>query len=58
MSISVEQAEKLKGKPAIVCCRTEEGTIIAAEHLEDPSIFPDLEASGLISIPKKLCKNW
>lgn len=56
MSISVEQAEKLKGKPAIVCCRTEEGTIIAAEHLEDPSIFPDLEASGLISIPKNCAK--
>ena len=56
MSISVEQAQKLKDEFAVVCCRTEAGTIIAAEHLEDPSIFPDLEDSGLISIPKNCAK--
>ena len=56
MSISSEQAQKLKDEFAIVCCRTKQGTIIEAEHLEDPSIFPDLEDSGLVSIPKNCAK--
>lgn len=56
MSISIEQAQKLKNKVAVVCCRTEKGTIISAEHLEDPGIFPDLEDSGLLSIPKNCAK--
>lgn len=56
MSISAEQAQKLKNKFAVVCCRTEAGTIISADHLEDPGILPDLEDSGLLSIPKNCAK--
>lgn len=56
MSISIEQAKKLKNKVAVVCCRTEEGTIISSDHLEDPAIFPDLEDSGLLSIPDNCAK--
>jgi len=56
MSISAEQAEKLKNGVAVVCCRTEAGTMITPEHLEDPTIFPDLEDSGLLSIPDNCAK--
>lgn len=56
MSMSREHAEELKNELAIVCCRTEEGTIIEAENLEDPAIFPDLEDSGLLKIPSDCLK--
>lgn len=56
MSITIEQAEKFKNKVAVVCCRMESGTIIAPEHLEDPSIFPELEDSGLLNIPNNCAK--
>ncbi len=56
MSISAEQAQKLKNEFAVVCCRTESGTIISADHLEDPEIFPDLIDSGLLSIPDNCVK--
>ena len=56
MSITPETAEKHKMDYAVVCCRTEEGKIIAADLLEDPAIFPDLEDSGLLSIPKNCLK--
>lgn len=50
MSITNEHAEQLKDKPAIVCCRTVTGTVIGPADLEDPSIFADLQDSGLIDI--------
>ncbi len=50
MSITKELAEQFKDSPAIVCCRTTKGTAISPGDLEDPSIFPDMEESGLISI--------
>ncbi|MDR7855306.1 D-proline reductase (dithiol) proprotein PrdA [Tissierella sp.] len=56
MSISAEQAQKLNNEFAVVCCRTEAGTIISADHLEDPGIFPDLIDSGLLSIPANVVK--
>ncbi|WP_353095364.1 D-proline reductase (dithiol) proprotein PrdA [Tissierella praeacuta] len=56
MSISAEQAQELKNEVAVVCCRTEEGTIISADNLEDPNIFPDLVDSGLLSIPENVVK--
>lgn len=49
MSITMEQAEQYKDKPAVVCCRTTKGTEIGPGELEDPAIFPDLEDSGLLS---------
>jgi len=52
MSITDEMAQKHKNDPAILCCRTEVGTILKASYLEDPVIFPDLEESGLLTIPK------
>lgn len=56
MSISIEQAEMFKNEVAVVCCRLEAGSIIEAVHLEDPSIFPDLVDSGLLTIPKNCAK--
>lgn len=56
MSMSGEHAEQLKNEVAVVCCRTEEGTIISAENLEDPDIFPDMVDSGLLIIPDNCLK--
>lgn len=50
MSMTKEHAEKLKDRPAVVCCRTTKGTVIGPAELEDPEIFPDLEDSGLITL--------
>lgn len=56
MSMSAENALQHKNDPAVVCCRTETGTIISADHLEDPSIFPDLVDSGLLNIDENTLK--
>lgn len=56
MSMSKEQAEELKNELAVVCCRTEEGTIISSSNLEDPAIFPDMVDSGLLNIPDNCYK--
>lgn len=50
MSITKETAEQLKDKPAVVCCRTTKGTAISSSDLEDPTLFADLEESGLITL--------
>lgn len=56
MSMSAEHAAELKNELAVVCCRTEEGTIISADNLEDPAIFPDMVDSGLLTIPADCLK--
>lgn len=56
MSMSAEHAAELKNELAIVCCRTEEGTVISADNLEDPAIFPDMVDSGLLTIPDNCLK--
>lgn len=56
MSMSAEHAQELKNEVAVVCCRTEAGTIISAENLEDPAVFPDLVDSGLLTIPANTLK--
>jgi len=56
MSITPETAEKHKNDYAVVCCRTEAGTVIEPDNLEDPAIFADLEDSGLLSIPDNCLK--
>ncbi|ABR46890.1 D-proline reductase (dithiol) [Alkaliphilus metalliredigens QYMF] len=56
MAITVETAKEHMNDLAIVCCRTQAGTIIEASHLEDPAIFADLEDSGLITIPDNCLK--
>ncbi|MBB6218409.1 D-proline reductase (dithiol) PrdA [Anaerosolibacter carboniphilus] len=56
MSITPETAKEHANDLAVVCCRTEAGTIIGAANLEDPAIFPDLEDSGLLQIPKNCLK--
>ena len=56
MSMSAEHAAELKNELAVVCCRTEEGTIISADNLEDPAIFPDMVDSGLLTIPDNCAK--
>lgn len=54
MSITLETAQQHANDPAVCCCRFEEGTIVAPENLEDPAIFPDLEDSGLLTIPENI----
>lgn len=56
MSMTKEHAEALKNEVAVVCCRTEAGTIISADNLEDPDIFPDMIDSGLLNIPDNCLK--
>ncbi|MBZ2174989.1 D-proline reductase (dithiol) proprotein PrdA [Schnuerera sp. xch1] len=56
MSITPETAEQHKMDYAVVCCRTEAGKIITAGDLEDPAILPDLEDSGLLTIPDNCLK--
>lgn len=56
MSMSAEHALELKNEVAVVCCRTEAGTILTADNLEDPAIFPDLVDSGLLTIPANCLK--
>lgn len=50
LSISKETAEKYKDEYAIICCRLEKGSKIEASNIEDPSLIPDLEESGLLEI--------
>lgn len=56
MAITLETAKEHGNDLAVVCCRTEAGTIIEASNLEDPAIFPDLEDSGLLKIPQNCLK--
>lgn len=51
MSLNAEHIEEIKTELAIVCCRTEAGTVISAANLEDPAIFDELTDSGLLKIP-------
>lgn len=51
MSLNAEHIEEIKTELAIVCCRTEAGTVISAANLEDPAIFDELKDSGLLKIP-------
>ncbi|WP_437631140.1 D-proline reductase (dithiol) proprotein PrdA [Sorangium sp. So ce854] len=51
MSISLKAANTHRNAPAVLCCRAPKGAVIGAVHLEDPSVFPELEGAGLLSIP-------
>lgn len=56
MAITKEQAMEHKDSYAVTCCRFEEGTIISPSNIEDPNLIPDLEDSGLITIPENCLK--
>ena len=56
MAITEETAMEHKDSYAITCCRFEEGTIISPSNIEDPNLIPDLEDSGLITIPDNCLK--
>jgi D-proline reductase (dithiol) PrdA len=51
MSITPEHAKAHASVPAVTCCRFAAGTVIGPQHLEDPTIVPELEKSGLLQIP-------
>ena len=51
MSISVETAKEHLNDPAVLCCRREKGKLLEASDLEDPTLFPDYEGSGLLELP-------
>jgi D-proline reductase (dithiol) PrdA len=56
MSITLETAKEHANDPAVTCCRFEAGSVIEPSNLEEPDILPDLEASGLLSIPDNCLK--
>ena len=56
MAISEKSALEHSNDYAVTCCRVEAGTVIKAEHLEDPGLFPDFEDSGLLKIPANCYK--
>lgn len=51
MAISEQSARLHWNAPAVLCCRTAAGEVIRAEHLEDPLLFPELEAAGCLVVP-------
>lgn len=51
MSISEKTARLHWDAPAVLCCRTAKGAVIGPAHLEDPTLFPELEAAGLLALP-------
>lgn len=50
MSITEEYAKEMHDSPAVLCCRMEGGNVITHHNLEDPAIFDDLVASGLLNL--------
>ena len=56
MSITVEMANEHKNDPAVLCCRREAGQVLAAADFEDPTLFDDYVASGLLEIPDNTLK--
>lgn len=50
MSMSKEQIKEYLQDPAIFCCQRKKGIIISEADLEDPSLFEDMEESGLITL--------
>lgn len=56
MSITVEMANEHKNDPAVLCCRREAGKKLEAADFEDPTLFDDYVASGLLEIPDDVLK--
>ncbi|MDD3225601.1 MAG: D-proline reductase (dithiol) proprotein PrdA, partial [Clostridium sp.] len=50
MSMSKESIKAHLNDPAIFCCQRKKGLLISEADLEDPTIFPDLEESGLLTL--------
>lgn len=50
MSMSKELIKAHLKEPAIFCCQRKKGLVISEVDLEDPTIFPDLEESGLLTL--------
>jgi D-proline reductase (dithiol) PrdA len=53
MSISKETIQKHLNDPAIFCCQRKKGLVISEADLEDPSIFPDLVESQLLTLSEE-----
>lgn len=51
MSISPEMAKEHAADPAVLCCRRDGGKVLEAADFEDPTLFDDYVASGLLTIP-------
>lgn len=54
MSLTKEQANKYLDKEAVICCRMEKGATIGPGDLEDPTLFSELEETGIIKIPENI----
>ncbi|MCL6269254.1 D-proline reductase (dithiol) proprotein PrdA [Sansalvadorimonas sp. 2012CJ34-2] len=52
MAINSETAKAHENDPAVTCCRFEAGVVLEPSNLEDPVLFPDLEESGLLTMPE------
>ena len=50
MSLTQESLQQHLDDPAVLCCRRPAGTQLSAQDFEDPTIFPDMLESGLITL--------
>ncbi|GHU49305.1 subunit of proline reductase [Clostridia bacterium] len=50
MSMSKESINAHLEDPAVFCCQRRKGTVIGEADLEDPTIFADLEESGILTL--------
>ena len=50
MSLSQETLEVHLNDPAVLCCRRPGGTTLSAQDFEDPTIFPDMVESNLMTL--------
>ena len=51
MAITEQSARLHWSAPAVLCCRTIAGSLIRPEHLEDPLLFQELQAKGVLVVP-------
>ncbi len=56
MSITKETAQLHANDPAVLCCMTRKGEMIGPGELEDPTVFADLEESGLLRLDGSVLK--
>ena len=50
MSISADTLQHHLKDPAVFCCRRQKGIVIGPGDLEDPTLFEEMIASGLIAL--------
>lgn len=49
MSLTAKQAIEFANEPAVLCCVAHEGDVLTPANFVEPSLFPDLEESGMLN---------